>query len=75
MVSISLQASTDMYPHSITGTANLVNVTLNTRYKNNKKYQIRHHKLFFQAQNAPKSVFGRGGRTSLRELMMLPQIP
>jgi len=30
------------------------------RYKNDKKYQIcYHHNLFFQAQNAPKSVFGR----------------
>jgi len=25
-----------------------------------KKYQICHHQIRFQAQNAPKSVFGRG---------------
>ena len=32
------------------------------RYKNDKKYQICHHQIrFFQAQNAPKSVFGAGG--------------
>jgi len=32
----------------------LVNLTVNMRCKNDKHYQIR----FFQAQNAPKSVFG-----------------
>ena len=31
------------------------------RYKMTKKYQICHHQIrFFQAQNASKSVFGRG---------------
>jgi len=31
------------------------------RYKNGKQYQICHHQIrFFQAQNAPKSVFCRG---------------
>ena len=31
------------------------------RYKMTKKYQICHHQIrFFQAQNAPKSVFDRG---------------
>jgi len=31
------------------------------RYKNDKQYQICHHQIrLFQAQNAPKSVFGRG---------------
>ena len=30
------------------------------RYKNDKQYQICHHQIRFQAQNAPKSVFGRG---------------
>ena len=39
----------------------LSNLTLNMRYKNDKKYQICHHQIrFFQAQNAPKSVFCRG---------------
>jgi len=41
--------------------ASLINLTLNMRYKMTKKYQICHHQIrFFQAQNAPKSVFGRG---------------
>jgi len=43
--------------------AGLVNLTLNMRYKNEKKYQTCHHHSpdsFFQAQNTPKSVFGRG---------------
>ena len=31
------------------------------RYKNDQKYQICHRQIrFFPAQNAPKSVFGRG---------------
>jgi len=42
--------------------ASPVNLTLNMRYKNDKNYQICHHQIrFFQAQNAPKSVFGTGG--------------
>jgi len=53
--------------------ASLVNLALNMRYKNDKKYQICHHNIrFFQAQNAPKSVFGR---TPLGELTTLPQTP
>ena len=53
--------------------ASLVNVTLNMHYKNDKKYQIRHHQIcFFQAQNTPKYVFTPD---PLGELMMLPRIP
>jgi len=57
--------------------ASLVNLTLNMRYKNDKKYQICHHQIrFFQAQNEPKSVFGRcSPRTPLGELTTLPQTP
>jgi len=47
------------------------------RYKNDKKNQNFHHQIrFFQAQNAPKSVFGRGSAgTPLGEPTTLPQIP
>jgi len=42
--------------------ASLVNLTLNMRYKMTKKiikFVITRF-VFFQAENAPKSVFGRG---------------
>jgi len=39
----------------------LVNLALNMRYKNDKKIpNLSSPDSFFQAQNAPKSVFGRG---------------
>ena len=41
--------------------ASLLNLTLNMRYKNDKKISnLSSPDSFFQAQNAPKSVFGRG---------------
>jgi len=56
--------------------ASLVNLTLNMRYKNDKNinFVITIQIRFFQAQTAPKSVFGRGSaRTPLGELTTLPQ--
>ena len=50
-----------LYPYSVPGTASLVNVTLNMRYKNGKiSNSSSTDSFFFQYQNAPKSVFGRG---------------
>ena len=43
----NLQALPDMYSVSVYGTASLVNVTLNMRYKNYQKYQIHHHQICF----------------------------
>ena len=57
--------------------ASLVNLTLNMRYKktNNIKFVITRF-VFFQAQNAPKSVLDRGSaRTPLGELTTLPRTP
>ena len=58
----------------------LVNLTLNMRYKMTKKYQICQTSdlFFFQAQNAPKSVFGRQAaldRIPLGSLRRSPRPP
>ena len=55
----SLQASAVYLQRRLPGTASLVNVTLNMRYEDDKnmKYVITRF-VFFQAQNAPRSVFG-----------------
>ena len=45
--------------------ASLVNLTLNMRYKNDKNIKLVVTRFVFQAQNAPKSVFGRGGAGGL----------
>ena len=63
------------YPYSI---ARIVNVTLNIRYENDKKISNSSSPdVFFQAQNAPKPVFGRGcppcPDPDAGELMTLPQ--
>jgi len=52
-----------LYPYSVPGTASLVNLTLNMRYKNDKNIKFVVTRSFSQAQNAPKSV------------LALPQIP
>ena len=49
-----------MYPYSVPGTASLVNVTLNMRYKNDKNIiLIITRFLVLQTQNAPKSAFSQ----------------
>ena len=51
------------YPYSTWYSYSLVNVTLNMRYKNDKKCQICHHIfVFFQAQNCIKIRFWLGLR-------------
>jgi len=53
----------DMYPYSVADTASLANVTLNMRYGNDKTISNSSSPdlfNFFQAQNAPKPVFGQG---------------
>jgi len=55
--------------------ASLVNLTLNVRYKNDKKYQICHHHIRFSSSKCTKiRSFSAGARprTPLRDLSTLP---
>jgi len=48
-----------LYPYSVPGTSNLVNITLNMRYKSDKNIKFVVTRFVFSSSNARKSVFGR----------------